>query len=122
CGWRDDDRSEIVSFKVPSTPPNFEEGFRAGFERVLTLLAPQKDEVALVMHGTTVSTNAVIERAGPQIALFVTRGYRDILELQRLRLLNALNLLERRTAPLIERNFVFEIDERLLREGELDRP
>ncbi|ARS71028.1 hydantoinase/oxoprolinase family protein [Sinorhizobium meliloti] len=122
CGWRDEPGSEIVSFKVPSTPPNFENGFRAGFERILDLLAPQEDEIALVMHGTTVSTNAVIERAGPQIALFVTKGYRDILELQRLRLLNALNILERRTPPLIERNFVFEVDERLLREGELDKP
>jgi N-methylhydantoinase A len=122
CGWRDEAGSEVVSFKVPSTPPNFEEGFRAGFERILELLEPKEDEIALVMHGTTVSTNAVIERAGPKIALFVTKGYRDILELQRIRVPNALNLFERRTVPLIERNFVFEVDERLLREGELDKP
>ncbi|GLQ12497.1 hydantoinase [Devosia yakushimensis] len=122
CGWRDEAGSEIVSFKVPSTPPNFGEGFRTGFEQILELLAPREDEIALVMHGTTVSTNAVIERAGPKIALFVTKGYRDILELQRIRVPNALNLFERRTVPLIERNLVIEVDERLLREGELDTP
>lgn len=36
------------------------------------------------MHGTTVSTNAGIERKGPKVAFFVTNGYRDLLELQRM--------------------------------------
>lgn len=38
CGWRDEAGSEVVSFKVPSTPPNFEDGFRTGFERILELI------------------------------------------------------------------------------------
>lgn len=116
CGWREGEQ-EIVSLKVPSTPPAFEEGFRQGFERLLERLPPSPNEAAVVMHGTTVSTNAVIERKGPKIAFFVTKGYRDLLELQRMGLRNPLNVFEKRSKPLIDRAMVFEVDERLHRGG-----
>jgi len=122
CGWREGSGNEIVSLKVPSTPPAFEEGFRQGFERLLQRLPPQPAETALVMHGTTVATNAVIERKGPKIAFFVTRGYRDLLELQRMGVRNPLNIFEHRTKPLIERAMVFEVEERLLRGGVVRTP
>lgn len=83
CGWREEGDGAIVSLKVPSTPPAFEKGFQQGFDKLLEQLPPKAGEAALVMHGTTVSTNAVIERKGPKIACFVTQGYRDLLELQR---------------------------------------
>ncbi|MGL4813618.1 MAG: hydantoinase/oxoprolinase family protein [Beijerinckiaceae bacterium] len=117
CGWRDDGGTHVVSLKVPSTPPAFEEGFRQGFEQLLEQLSPRPGEAALVMHGTTVSTNAVIERNGPRIAFFVTKGYRDLLELQRMGVRNPLNIFERRAKPLVERHMVFEIEERLLPNG-----
>lgn len=118
CGWREGD-ADVISLKVPSTPPSFEDGFRQGFERLLERLEPKQNETALVMHGTTVSTNAVIERKGPKIAFFVTKGYRDLLELQRMGVRNPLNIFERRTRPLIDRSMVFEVDERLVRGGEV---
>ena len=74
CGWREGSGTEVISLKVPSTPPAFEEGFRQGFELLLERLGPQDGEPAVVMHGTTVSTNAVIERKGPKVAFFVTKG------------------------------------------------
>lgn len=122
CGWREEAIHEIISLKVPSTPPAFEQGFRQGFETLLERLAPQPGEAALVMHGTTVSTNAVIERKGPKIAFFVTRGYRDLLELQRMGVRNPLNIFETRTRPLIDRAMVFEVEERLLRGGAVRTP
>lgn len=122
CGWKQGQDGPVVTFKVPSTPPNFEEGFEDGFEKMLELLEPAEGEPAYVFHGTTVSTNAVIERTGQRIALFVTDGYRDLLELQRLGLRNPLNLFEERVKPLVERPMVFEIDERLMRLGAVRRP
>lgn len=116
CGWREGEDS-IVSLKVPSTPPAFENGFRQGFETLLERLRPAAGEAALVMHGTTVSTNAVIERQGPKVAFFVTKGYRDLLELQRMGVRNPLNMFENRTRPLVSRAMVFEVEERLLRGG-----
>lgn len=121
CGWREGS-PDIVSLKVPSTPPAFEEGFRNGFEALLKRLSPLEGEPALVMHGTTVSTNAVIERKGPKIAFFVTRGYRDLLSLQRMGVRNPLNVFETRARPLVERAMVFEVDERLLRGGVVRMP
>ncbi len=108
-------RADVVSLKVPSTPPAFENGFRDGFERLLARLEPTGGEMALVMHGTTVSTNAVIERKGPKIAFFVTKGFRDMLEFQRMGVRNPLNIYETRTKSLIPRSMVYEVDERLLR-------
>lgn len=122
CGWREGEDSRIVSLKVPSTPPAFEEGFRHGFEGLLKRLAPRVGEAALVMHGTTVSTNAVIERKGPRIAFFVTEGYRDLLELQRVGLRNPLNIFASRTKPLVDRGMVFEVQERVLRDGTVRTP
>ncbi|RUV87138.1 hydantoinase/oxoprolinase family protein, partial [Mesorhizobium sp. M5C.F.Ca.IN.020.14.1.1] len=116
CGWREGE-TEVVGLKVPSTPPAFEDGFRQGFERLLDRLKPAENEMALVMHGTTVSTNAVIERKGPTIAFFVTKGYRDLLEFQRMGLRNPLNIFATRAKPLVPRSMVFEVDERLLRGG-----
>jgi N-methylhydantoinase A len=121
CGWRAG-REEVVTFKVPSTPPNFQDGFRNGFERMLELIAPEQGEAAFVFHGTTVGTNAVIERTGQSVAFLVTVGYRDLLELQRLGLRNPLNLYEKRVKPLVPRSMVFEIEERLLREGAVRTP
>lgn len=118
CGWREGE-PDVVSLKVPSTPPSFELGFRDGFERLLERLKPAKGEAALVMHGTTVSTNAIIERKGPKIAVFVTKGFRDLLELQRMGVRNPLNIFEQRTKPLVPRKMVFEVEERLLRGGEV---
>lgn len=121
CGWREGS-DDIVSLKVPSTPPAYEQGFRDGFELLLERLRPLEGESALVMHGTTVSTNAVIERKGPKIAFFVTKGYRDLLELQRMGLNNPLNIFEQRTKPLIGRSMVFEVDERVVRGGQVRTP
>jgi N-methylhydantoinase A len=121
CGWREGGR-EIVSLKVPSTPPAFEDGFRQGFEKLLERLSPEHGEAAFVMHGTTVSTNAVIERNGPKIAFFVTQGYKDLLALQRMGVRNPLNMFANRTRPLVERAMVFEVEERLLRGGAVRTP
>lgn len=116
--WRDDvEGKAIKSFKVPSTPPHFAEGFRHGFERLLDEGLVKPNDAVVVMHGTTVSTNAVIERSQPAVSLFVTQGFKDILELQRLRLADPINLWGGRKLPLIERDFVFEINERIGSDG-----
>jgi N-methylhydantoinase A len=119
--WRtgSDGVARLTTTKVPSTPPNFAEGFKAGMERVLADEPLRAGENVVVMHGTTVATNAVIERTGPKIALFVTKGFRDILLLQRLRLLKPIDLFGHRVVPLVPRELVFEIDERVDADGTL---
>jgi N-methylhydantoinase A len=68
-------------------------------------------------HGTTLVINTLLERSGPSIALVTTRGFRDILELGRGNRTEPFNLFFRRDPPLVEREFRFEIDERIDGEG-----
>ena len=85
--WRDTvgGYTNILSFKVPSTPPDFANAVRTGLDQMIENGTIATDDEILLVHGTTVSTNAVIERSGPQLALFVTKGFPDILNIQRLK-------------------------------------
>ena len=65
--------------KVPSTPEDQSVGFMAGLSVLETDLAA----VAALVHGTTVATNAVLERKGARCGLITTAGFRDVLELGR---------------------------------------
>ncbi|TCR65308.1 hydantoinase/oxoprolinase family protein [Bosea sp. BK604] len=121
AAWRDDPAS-LTTYKVSSTPPNFIDGFKAGFEEIVTRLVPRPGETVVVMHGTTVSTNTVIERNGSVLALLVTRGFRDILDLQRFRLNDPIRIDAGRTEPLVPRHLVFEVDERLEPDGSVHAP
>jgi len=116
------DDTTITSFKVSSSPPNFAEAVREGLEELLADVTLEPDEPVFVMHGTTVSTNAVIERSGPRLAMLTTKGFKDLLELQRLRLKVPTNYFSVRTPSLVPRELVFEIDERLLSDGSERQP
>ena len=116
AAWRDDPAA-LTTFKTSSTPPDFIDGFKAGFEEIVTRLKPRPGESVIVLHGTTVSTNTIIERSGSPLALLVTRGFRDILDLQRFRLKEPARLDAARTEPLIPRHMVLEVGERLEPDG-----
>jgi N-methylhydantoinase A len=111
----------VAAMKVPSTPPDFAEGVQRGLEALLADGSIGAGDEMLIVHGTTVSTNAVIERSGPPLALLVTSGFRDILDVARLRIDRPVDLFARRAAPIIPRRAVFEIDERVLADGSVDR-
>jgi N-methylhydantoinase A len=122
--WRRDAGHEaaIKSFKVSSSPPNFAEAVREGLEELLAGVTLEPGEPVFVMHGTTVSTNAVIERSGPRLAMLTTKGFKDLLELQRLRLKVPTNIFNTRTKSLVPRELIYEIDERLLSDGSERQP
>jgi N-methylhydantoinase A len=112
--------TSVEAFKVPSTPPRFAEGVKRGLAQLLSSGRIRRDDPALIVHGTTVSTNAVIERSGPRLALLVTAGFRDILSIARLRFDRPVDLFSTRPAPLVPRRLVFEVRERLRRDGSVD--
>src|SRR6185312_7011586 len=80
-----DEAGRISARKVPSTPHAFEEAVVRGSRQAVDDSGHRLDEVIDFRHGTTVATNAVLERSGPTTALITTRGFRDVLELGRLR-------------------------------------
>jgi N-methylhydantoinase A len=107
--------------KLLSTPPRYEQ---AVIDAVGALAAEARDEteIAEVIHGTTVATNAVLERRGSRTALVTTRGFRDVLEVRRLRIPDMYDLFWRKPPALVDRELRFEIGERVLADGIIERP
>ncbi|MGH3357551.1 MAG: hydantoinase/oxoprolinase family protein [Nocardioidaceae bacterium] len=73
-------------------------------------------------HSSTVATNALIERDGPELGMLVTEGFRDILALQRFALPHPMRFDSRRVTPLVRRRFVHEIRERVGADGTVMEP
>jgi 5-oxoprolinase (ATP-hydrolysing) len=74
-------------------------------------------DIGLLVHGTTLVTNAIIERAGAPTALLVTRGFRDILEMGKEQRYDIYDLFLRFPDPLVPRRWRIEVDERVDRDG-----
>lgn len=103
--------------KVPSTPQDPS----LGLLDALRTAGLSPGELDAILHGTTIATNAVIERRGARCALVTTRGFRDVLELGR-RDRPTMYGMEGVHEPLVPRDLRFEVDERLDHEGNELRP
>src|SRR5579859_4262102 len=68
-----------TTIKVLTTPAAPEQGVMAGVRDILRLSGVSAGEIAIVVHGTTLATNAVIERKGARTALLATQGFRDVI-------------------------------------------
>jgi len=99
--------------KAPSTPPEYDRAVVS----TISALARTHSAVAEIVHGTTVATNAVLERRGARTALVTTKGFRDVLELRRLRIPRMYDLFWRKPPPLVERRLRLEVAERLAADG-----
>jgi N-methylhydantoinase A len=109
---------EVRRTKVPSTPPNFENGVLQSIEQI----GLRADQVALLAHGTTVTTNAVITKSGARTGLITTAGFRDVLELRRHNRLELYDILWDPPAPLVPRQLRVEVEERINYSGEIVIP
>ncbi|OLS22316.1 MAG: Acetophenone carboxylase gamma subunit [Candidatus Heimdallarchaeota archaeon LC_2] len=107
-------QDEIIVIKVPSTPHN-------PLLAVLTSLR-RLGFVKEVLHGSTVATNAVIERKGAKVALITTKGFKDIIEIGRQNRENIYSLYPTRPSPLVPAELRFEIDERIIADGTIEIP
>ncbi len=111
------DAGRYVHLKLPSTPAAFEEAVAAGLDGVLEKANVRGEDVERFLHGTTVATNAVIERSGPAVGLITTEGFRDVLEIGRLRIPNSYDLFWTKPVPLARRRHRLEVRERTAADG-----
>ena len=109
----------ILTRKVPSTPPDFEVGVLSAVDEVLVESGLDRSHIATVCHGTTVATNAVLERRGARTALITTRGFRDVLELRRIRAPQLYDLFFQKPPAIVDRYLRFELTERVSADGEV---
>ena len=112
------DAEGVRTAKVPSTPARPDEGAMNAIE------AAGIDPAAIteLVHGSTVATNAVLERKGARVCLFVTKGTRDLLLLQRHDRGSIYDLRYRKPEPVVPRRDTFEVVERLSAGGEVITP
>jgi N-methylhydantoinase A/oxoprolinase/acetone carboxylase beta subunit len=103
--------------KLLSTPPSYDVA-------VVEVVGGMTNgtQIRDVVHGTTVATNAVLERRGALTALVTTAGFRDVLELRRLRIPRMYDPFWRKPEPLVRRRLRLEIGERLAADGTVIRP
>src|SRR5262245_52541187 len=114
-----DDRSGELTFgKALSTPAHLVDGITAAVDRA----GSNYGSAGLFLHGSTIAINTILERTGAKTALVITEGFRDIYEIGRINRPDAYNLFFKKHEPLVERALRFEVGERVLADGEIDRP
>jgi N-methylhydantoinase A/oxoprolinase/acetone carboxylase beta subunit len=118
----DEATGEIWSAKVPTTYPDPSESFVGGLGKLLSRKDLTPAQADLVIHGTTLVTNAIIERKGGPIGLITTRGFGDVLWNRTERRYDLFDVMIEFPNPLVERRHVIEIPERIRYNGEVVQP
>jgi N-methylhydantoinase A len=112
----------IATEKVPSTPDDYGRGIINGMTSLLRSLDLSPTDVGEVLHGCTVATNTILEARGARTGLITTRGFRDVLELRRIRVPRLYDPLYVKPDPLAPRELRMEVTERLAADGQVVVP
>lgn len=116
-----DEHRGIRIFKVPSVPADPAAGVLEGARQIIGA-GVSPGAINVILHGTTIGLNALLQRSGARIGLLTTRGFQDVLRLRRLRLAGAPGFFVTQPDPLIPRRDIREIGGRLLADGREIRP
>ena len=112
---------QIELFKLPSTPSDPSRAIQQGLTRICNETGAQLDCVEVV-HGTTVGTNALLQRRGARIALITTKGFEDVLAIGRQARPELYNLNAIKPPPLVDEELRLGIRERVVASGEVIEP
>src|SRR5215217_5983218 len=121
-----DESGRSAFAKSPSTPADQSIGVMAGLEELARRVRLTRSEMLAlthrVVHGTTVATNALLERKGAKVALLTTEGHRDVIEMREGLKGDRYDLRSPPTEPLVPRELRFGVRERLKANGEIATP
>lgn len=109
----------VVRHKEASVPSDPSMSVVRGLPVLIEKVGASFDDVELIMHGTTLLVNAIIERRGAKVGLVVSRGLRGVLEIGRGRLHSSHNFMVQKEEPLVPRNLVLETSARVNAHGEI---
>ncbi len=115
----DEGRGEAFVHKVPSTPANPAEAILSGLAGLVAERGVPSGALARLGHGTTVGTNALIQRRGADVAVITTAGFRDLLEIGRQIRPRLFDFQTDAPPPLAPRHLRFEVAERIGSRGEV---
>jgi N-methylhydantoinase A len=110
------------SQKLLTTPLAPEQGVLAGIDMILADARLHPSDLGLIIHGTTLATNAIIERKGARTALLATRGFRDSIEMAYEHRFEQYDIFMDKPAPLVPRNLRLSVPERIDATGRIIEP
>jgi N-methylhydantoinase A len=113
---------DVRTCKLLTTPADHLLAISEGLTALLADAGVGGSDVETLVHGTTIATNAILERRGAKCALLTTRGFRDILEFRRLRIATLYGTTWKKPPPLVPRHYRRELDERVGADGSVIRP
>src|SRR5437667_4417100 len=114
----DELQGSVTLAKALSTPRELARGVR---DALVRSAAPLERAESLI-HGSTVVVNAVVERTGARTALITTEGFRDVYEIGRINRPESFNPRFQKHQPLVPRELIFEVPERVLVDGSVRTP
>lgn len=115
------DGSVLVA-KTPSTPADPGLAVLQGIGELLRAAGVSPSSIGEIVHGTTVASNTILEKKGARTGLLTTRGFRDVLEIGRIRTPDLYDLTWDKPVPLVERRLRLEVDERIAADGSVVTP
>ena len=118
----DPEGGRLIVHKLPTTPDDLNRAVMDGLDALLDAAGCAVGKVELVLHATTVATNAILERRGSRTALLTTRGFRDVVLIGRQKRYNTFDMYLDKPAPLTKRRYIYEIDERVGFDGAVIAP
>ncbi len=110
---------DLFHFKHSSTPEDPSRSIINGIQHILEKNEIKPEEVVYLAHGTTVSTNALIEKKGARIGLITTRGFKNLMDIGWQRRPSMYDLLQSKPESLIPDGLKCEIEERIMYDGSI---
>ncbi len=107
--------------KVLSSPPDFGHAVLSGLTQLAATAGLELGSAVTLVHGTTVATNAILEGRGARTGLVTTQGFRDVLELGRMRRPSLYDLFWEKPEPLVPRRLRLELNQRIAADGTVER-
>lgn len=112
----------IFNYKLSSTPHDPSQAIVDGIRTLLELLEIQAGQISYLAHGTTVATNALIEKKGARIGIITTQGLKDLMEIGWQKRPNLYDLLRPKAQSIIAPGLKCEVPERILADGTIKTP
>jgi N-methylhydantoinase A len=117
-----DEAGTVQIRKVASTPDDYSCGIALGLKALIADLQIDPRAISGIVHATTVATNTILEFKGAAVGLVTTAGFRDVLELRRLRIPVLYDLQYEKPRPLVPRRLRLEVRERCAADGSIGVP
>jgi len=111
------ENGDLYIAKEPSTPEDPSRSILAGIKNITQKTGIDPGRIDLLLHGTTVATNAILERKGARLALITTRGFKDIIYIGRQNRPHLYNFWALKPPPLLPRHLALEVNERVSADG-----